>query len=111
MSTVFWENPDNKNAVVLTKEDGTKMIIAIGDFISYKERIGGVRVDHFTHINNGPPIGMVYLPWREKEKRWASLSFGVKGNHRHIITPNSYGHYGEHINWDTIENLGQCPVE
>jgi len=54
-------------------------------------------------INVGPH-GITYLPWRDDEKRFASMSFTIRGNQRFIICyPTGLNHYGQHINWELVE--------
>ncbi len=50
------------------------------------------------------PLGITYLPWRDDENRFASVSYTMRGNQRFIICyPVGISHYGQHINWDLIE--------
>ena len=57
-----------------------------------------------TNSINVGPLGITYLPWRDDEKRFASMSYTMRGNQRFIICyPVGISHYGQHINWDLIE--------
>jgi hypothetical protein len=54
-------------------------------------------------INVGP-LGITYLPWRDDEKRFASMSYTMRGNQRFIICyPVGISHYGQHVDWDLVE--------
>ena len=45
---------------------------------------------------------MIYLTW--KKTKWAEPRFTLRGNPRHIIcVPDGMNHYGQHIDWNTIE--------
>jgi hypothetical protein len=53
---------------------------------------------------NVGPLGITYLPWREDEKRFASMSYTIRGNQRFIICyPVGITHYGQHVDWDLVE--------
>ena len=98
-------------SIILTKCDGSTLIINKGQFIEFEGRETGLRVDSF--IGNDPegPIGMEYLPWRGD--RWATPMFGLRGNPRFIICyPIGNPHYGQHIDWNTVKilNDGICPL-
>lgn len=98
--------------VLLVKTNNERIFISVGDFIKYKGRPDGVRVESFTHCSQeAGPIGMTYLPWRAKDRCWATLSYSLRGNNRHIIaSPYGINHYGEHIDWDSVVHLGKPPV-
>lgn len=50
------------------------------------------------------PRGITYLPWREDERRFASMSYSMRGNQRFIICyPVGINNYGQHIDWDLVE--------
>ena len=111
--SVHWIDPLNRNSVILTKTDGTtKIELNVGDCIKYSGPVGrpdGVKIISFRskEFNSKPdvgPIGVIYLPWRKDQQRWASPAFSMKGDPRHIICyPVGLPHYGEHIDWDTVE--------
>lgn len=106
MISVLWKNSNNKDEVILTKGSGETLVLAVNDFIRYEGRPGGVIIQGFTYKDIDPrgPIGMHYLPWRTTEKCWATPMWSLRGNMRHIITPPvGMMHYGQHINWDSVE--------
>jgi hypothetical protein len=112
MPTILWDN--NTTTAILTKDDGTTMRLYVGLFFKYEARTSGVRLMRFTMKDSDTrgPIGIEYLPWREEEKRWATPLWSLRGNTRHLITPPvGMIHYGEHIDWNTVElvNDGVCP--
>ena len=109
MVSAVWETPGNTSSIILTKNTGETIRLAVGDFITYSDRKGGVCIRSFTHINNETPIGMIYLPWRYEEKRWATVSFTLRGDERHIILPGGIRHYGEHIDLNSIEHCDTLP--
>lgn len=115
MTKVLWSTRDNTNTVILTKENNETVILSIGDFITYKGRPDGVRIDGFTgSLKDEGPMGMEYLPWRKEASRWASFLWSLRGNVRHAIAfPCGMTHYGEQIDWNTVEllNNGVCPQE
>jgi len=112
-STLLWIDRTDKSKALLTKATGETLLLSVGDFITYEDRPHGVRIDSFTHkYDEEGPIGFTYLPWRPKERRWATFSFGIKGNHRHVIAyPCGIPHYGQHINLNSIEKLPKCPIQ
>ena len=86
-------------SVKLIKDDGTEMILAVGDFITYDSRPDGVSIES---ILGDEPIGFEYLPWRGS--RWATPVFSFRGNPRFIIMyPHGIMHRGQHINWNTVK--------
>ena len=113
--TTQWINPSDNTSILLTKQNGTKLTLNVGDCITYRafcdelSRPDGVIITSFTSKNfkseiNVGPIGMTYLPWRKDENRWATHAFSMKGNPRHIICyPTGTPHYGQHIEWETVE--------
>ena len=112
-TSVLWIDAADKTKVIYTKENGEKLLLSVGDFITYEGRPDGVRIDSFTHAYEKPgPIGFTYRPWRPEGRRWASLSFGLRGDDRHVIAyPCGMPHFGQHINWATIKKLPYCPKE
>ena len=78
-------------------------ILKIGDCIIYKSRELPVRIDRFIGNKDDPgPMGFEFLPWRGD--RWATPTYGLRGNPRFIICPPSgLPHYGQHIDWDTVQ--------
>jgi hypothetical protein len=99
-TTVTWDNYP-KSIQVHTKSNN--IILKIGDCIIYDTREYPVRIDKFAGKDDAPgPMGFEYLPWRGD--RWATPTFGLRGNPRFIICPpTGLPHYGQHINWDTLE--------
>ena len=115
MTSVSWIIEGQTDAVLLIKSTGTELVLRVGDFIRYKGREYGVRVDYFTFdaaTHGGPPIGMCYVPWRAAQGRWASPKWTLKGNMRHALTPSLVGRmaWGELIEWDSVVRAGPCPV-
>lgn len=104
MPEVLWSEPEK--TAILTKTDGTTIELSVGTLITYKSRIGCVKITGFTSKNTDTrgPIGLIYLPWRGD--RWATIAWTFKGNPRHLIAyPVGIPHYGEIIDWDTVELL------
>jgi hypothetical protein len=104
--SIHWATEHNKDCVILTKENGTVLPLKEGDCITYDgRRPDTVRIERFT--NGKPdigPIGVQYLPWRAEEKRWATDRYTMRGNARNLIAyPCGLNHYGEHINWNSVE--------
>ena len=115
MPTVLWIDTNDHTKVILRKDSDETLVLSVGDFITYEGRPDGVRIEGFTFTNKEHeregPIGMTYIPWRPKEKRWASISWSLmRGNNRHIIAfPCGRSHFGEHIDWNTMYKLDECP--
>ena len=114
----FWNAPNERTSVTLVKTDGSTLCLTVGDFITFDGRIvdPGVRIEYFTFNEEDQrgPSGLCYLPWREKERRWAQTSFSLHGNHRHLIChPVGSKLFGQHVYWDSVKhlNLGLCPIE
>ena len=116
MVKVTWlatDTPEAKCRILVTKENNETITLCVGDFITYTGRPDGVRVEEFTgSLDKEGPIGMTYLPWRKQEQKWATFAWSLRGNIRHIIAyPSGIEHYGEHIDWESVEfmNNGICP--
>jgi len=110
--TTQWTNINDKTSIILTKKNGTKLTLNVGDCIKFTGLCGrpdGIIIIEFTTKNfkSEPsigPIGMTYLPWRKDENKWATTAFSMRGNPRHIICyPTGFPHFGQHIEWDTVE--------
>jgi len=87
-------------SVKLLKDDGTEMILAVGDFITYDGRPDGARIEKISGDKH--PIGFEYLPWRGT--RWATPVFSLRGNPRFIIMyPHGIDKYGQHIEWNSVK--------
>lgn len=99
MVTIIWH--EYPNSVKITSNNTlNNTIIKIGDCIIYKSRELPVRIDRFC--GNEGPMGFEFLPWRGD--RWATPTFGLRGNPRFIICPpTGLPHYGQHIEWDTLQ--------
>ena len=97
---VSWHEYPNS---IQFEQNNNTIILKLGDCIIYKSRDLPVRIDRFLGKDNeSGPIGFEFLPWRGD--RWATLAFGLRGNPRFIICPPvGLPHYGQHIDWDTIE--------
>jgi hypothetical protein len=92
----------------LTKTDGKKIELSVGTLIRYRGRPDGVKITGFTSKDTDTrgPIGLYYLPWRGDH--WAEIAWSFKGNPRHLIAfPVGSIHYGEQIEWDTVELLSE----
>jgi hypothetical protein len=96
---IIWEVP-LKSICVYKKK--SKLILKVGDIISYQGRETGVKITNFTGFENKlGPIGFEYLPWIGD--RWATPIITLRGNPRHVITyPTGLPHYGEQINWYSV---------
>jgi hypothetical protein len=116
--SLLWKDPKDKTCAILTKETNEIITLKVGDFITFKGRTEGsegVRIEEFTWKSSDDrgPIGMIYLPWRAAEKRWATVAWSMKGNLRHIIAfPVGMSHFGQQIDWETVifMNGGVCPI-
>ena len=98
-----------EQSIIVHKDDGSNLLIQVGEFITYKGREHGVVVERLIGNTVGP-WGMEYLPWRGE--RWATATFSLRGNPRFIICmPHGVEKYGQHIDWNTVEhvNNGVCP--
>jgi hypothetical protein len=105
---LLWASVDYTKTILI-KANSERLVLTVGDFITYKGRPDGVRIESFTHSTKEVgPIGMTYLPWRAEEGRWASLSYSIRGNNRHAIaSPYGIRHFGEHIDWDSVVHLSK----
>jgi len=106
MTTVWHNYPDS---CLLTKEDGSQLIIKIGDFITFKTRELGVKITNIVGKDTSSgPIGIEYLPWHGTT--WGEPVISLRGNNYFIICyPNGTPHYGQHIMWNTVEH-SVCPI-
>jgi hypothetical protein len=106
---IFWKD-DTMEVAVLYKKSGETVEISVGSLITYQGRPDGVKITGFTSktADRRGPIGLIYLPWRGD--RWATPVWTLSGNPRHLITyPVGSPHFGEHINWETVELLEGDP--
>jgi len=104
MGEILWTQKDI--TAELTKESGKKIELSIGTLIKYRGRPGGVKITGFTSKSTDTrgPIGLHYLPWRGD--RWAEMAWTIRGNPRHLIAfPVGLMHFGEQIDWETVELL------
>ena len=108
----------NKKMFSITKSNGDIIYITKGSWVIFNDREDKVIIDKIYNKNYKDaedddedneddndigPIGMSYLPWRYDEKRFASLSWSMKGNQRFIVCyPSGRNTYGMHIDWNTI---------
>jgi hypothetical protein len=87
------------------QQNNNTIILKLGDCIIYKSRELPIRIDKFIGYQNDSdsgPLGFEYLPWRGE--RWGTPTWGLRGNPRFIICPpTGLPHYGQHIDWDTVE--------
>jgi hypothetical protein len=116
MPNVFWTNAESHDTVTFTKENNEIMTLNVGDFITFEGIHGGARIEQFTYKDSDTrgPIGLIYLPWIYEDQAWAKEMWNPKGNPRHLVAePVGSGHYGERVNWNTIQFVydGVCPDE
>lgn len=103
--SLLWKD-ENQSIAVLTKKNGDTIELSKGTLFKYPVRPLGVKITGFTSKESDlrGPIGVEYLPWRGT--RWGSTLYSFKGNLRHLIAhPVGFCHYGEHIDWESIELL------
>jgi hypothetical protein len=104
MGEITWIQKDI--SAELKKESGEKIELCVGTLIRYRGRPGGVKITGFSSKESDTrgPIGLYYLPWRGN--RWAEIAWTLRGNARHLIAfPVGAPHFGQHIDWDTVELL------
>ena len=110
MTTEFL--PNTKESVLLKKQDGTTLIISVGDFITFEGQPDGVSVEQFIYrVGDQGPVAMTYLPWLKREGRWATVLWD---NSRHVLAnPCGTMNKGKRIDWSTVEHLngGVCPCQ
>jgi hypothetical protein len=99
VANVVWHEYPNS----VQFEQNNTIILKLGDCIIYKNRELPVRIDKFVGYNfESGPLGFEYLPWRGE--RWGTPTWGLRGNPRFIICPpTGLPHYGQHIEWDTVQ--------
>jgi len=99
MTTVSWEKPGKAVAVSV---DGRTFNLQVGDCITFARCPLGARIDEFSGTDPAGPMGMVYLPWLGD--KFADYAFTLRGNPYFIICPPvGMDHYGQHIDWATVE--------
>jgi hypothetical protein len=107
MVVITW-NETSSTSIILTKDNGSKLTLSIGDFIGHDDSLNGAVITEFTGKDPAGPIGMIYLSRRED--RWATPLYSLKGNPRHAICPPvGLIHYGIHLNWNSVYIKGPCP--
>ena len=102
-----FDNKEDKKSFILYKSDGSTLRVKKGDWVKIPGREDQVIIDSINGVdryNLTGPLGITYLPWRYNEKRFASVSWNMKGNRRFIICyPCGRTHYGGHVDWDKFE--------
>jgi hypothetical protein len=107
---------ESMNSFDVKAKDGTLKSFKKGTWVILPGRDDKVIIDSIVapfHNNNNNyknkelnvgPRGITYLPWRYDEKRFATMSYTMRGNSRFIICyPAGMIHFGLHIDWDRIE--------
>ena len=109
--SAHWLDESKKSFDVKTT-DGTLKSFQKGTWVILPGRDDKVIIDSIVapfqnnnnNENNIGPRGITYLPWRYDEKRFATMSYTIRGNSRFIICyPVSIIHFGQHIDWNRIE--------
>ena len=106
--TTWVEFPFSMKVTFLSHDKEPEMY-SVGDVVWFEGRQdGGVLITELigNDAEDGPK-GFTYRPWREEEKRWASLQLTLRGDPRFIIChPNGTRHSGLHINdWSTFRKV------
>jgi len=112
MVDVLWLDATEDTAV-LRKVNGETILITVGTLLRYKGRPDGVKITGFSSKTSDKrgPLGLYYLPWRPADGCWAEEVWTIAGNTRHIIAyPVGTPHYGEHIDWNTVELLSGSEI-
>jgi hypothetical protein len=100
-----WKDAERKTFWLYPNRDESERIeLKKDDVITFEGREEGVKiVQVYGDSEDEGPIGFTYLPWREKEQRWASPAMSHRGDPRFIICyPSGLPHYGQHVRLDTI---------
>jgi hypothetical protein len=109
--SAHWLDESKKSFDVKTT-DGTLKSFQKGTWVILPGRDDKVIIDSIVapfqnnnnNENNIGPRGITYLPWRYDEKRFATMSYTIRGNSRFIICyPVGIIHFGQHIDWNRIE--------
>lgn len=96
--TSTWNNAE-RTEILLTKADGSTLVLKKGDKIKYDGHELGVRIESLVGHAEGP-IGITYLPWGD---HWATPLFGMRGDPRFLICiPTGLPHFGIHPNWESV---------
>jgi len=106
MVEIIWL--EKEKLAVLTKKNGEKIELSVGSIVTYEGRPDGIKITGFSSkfSDQRGPLGLYYLPWRPALNRWAEEVWTWKGNARHIMAyPVGTPHYGEHIDWNSLELL------
>ena len=109
MTHILWLQKDI--TAELTKTSGEKIELSVGTLIRYRNRPDGVKITGFSSKEEDTrgPIGLYYLPWRGDQ--WAEVEWTLRGDPRHLIAfPAGSRHYGEQIEWDTVELLSENEI-
>lgn len=108
---IVWVVPNE--SICINRKFKLPLIIKIGDFVSCKSRDTGFKIINFTGREDASgPIGIIYLPWRSEQQKWATPLFTLRGDPRHIICyPCGIPHFGQHEPFNSFEllNNGICP--
>src|SRR6056300_962467 len=103
---------ESKKSFDVKITDGTLKSFQKGTWVILPGRDDKVIIDSIVapfqnnnnNENNIGPRGITYLPWRYDEKRFATMSYTIRGNSRFIICyPVGIIHFGQHIDWNRIE--------
>jgi hypothetical protein len=103
-----WSDTTTKDEFILYKSDGSEIRVKKGSWVKIPGRKDKVIIDCIVKSSRidetSGPLGISYLPWRYDEKKFASISWSMKGNRRFIICyPCGRLHYGGHIDWEYFE--------
>jgi hypothetical protein len=104
MAKILWS--DIEKTAILEKENGSKIEISVGTILTHPGRPLGIKITGFSQklTDKRGPVGIYYLPWRGN--RWADVAWSIKGDPRHLIAfPVGTVHYGEQVDWETVELL------
>lgn len=111
----YWTDKNVKDEFRFQKRDGTLLRIKKGSWLKLPNRTDMVMVDRIIKSDEAQykdigPMGFTYLPWRNEERRFASIMFSFKGNTRFVVCyPAGRNHYGINLDWDDIDVYAHPP--
>jgi hypothetical protein len=87
-------------------------VITVGDYVTFEGlKVAGVLLTDIIGNEKGP-VGITYLPYIDREDRWAAYKYTLRGDSRFLICrPHGIEHFGQHIAWETLEKVEEPTSE
>jgi hypothetical protein len=111
--TILWVAKNNHSlGVILTKSDGSKLQLNIGDFISFNRYDNGALIREFTNPAGEEyypdrPVYMEFTPWLKNKNNWDQTELFSKC----VKSETQPGPNEVRIDWNTVKQLSNKPAQ